>query len=258
MRLVLGLLGLLVPLVPTAASAAPGDAASRRAGPPYSVLQMNLCLSGAAGCFSGTEYPKIIDETVARIQANDVTAVTLNEACSGDVAEIAERTGYHFRFATVIYSGAPFQCRNPGGRGVFGNAVLTKDAVLTSEDAAFSAYNGVEERRWICVTTARAVDVCTSHLSTDGEASDSTNTVQCGELAALLAERENPTVFAGDVNRRSSCAPDGFWTLTDAEATQLPGIQHAYGTLLNPTLELEATTYTDHDAMVVRGLVPVP
>ncbi|MEV0827248.1 endonuclease/exonuclease/phosphatase family protein [Nonomuraea rubra] len=234
----------------------PDDPASRGARPPYSVLHMNVCLSGYAGCYPRTQYPKIVDEVVERIQANDVNAVTLNEACSGDVAEIAERTGYHYRFATVVYNGAPLACKSPGGRGEFGNAVLAKEAIRAAEDAPYSRFSGVEQRRWLCVTTARGVDVCTSHLSTDGEAAGSTNSTQCAELAQVLAARGRPTVFAGDVNRRSSCAPQGHWTLTDADATQAPGIQHAYGNLTAPALELEQTTYTDHDALVIRAGLP--
>ncbi|MFC4012578.1 endonuclease/exonuclease/phosphatase family protein [Nonomuraea purpurea] len=241
---------------PGTAMAAPEDALSKGARPPYSLLQMNLCLSGYAGCYARTHYPKIIDEAVERIQANDVNAVTLNEACSGDVAEIARRTGYHFRFSTVIYNGAPLACKTPGGRGEFGNAVLTKEAIRASADAPYSVFSGVEQRRWLCVTTARGVDVCTSHLSTDGEAPGTTNSTQCAELAQVLASRGRPTIFAGDVNRRSSCAPADQWTLTDAAATQAPGIQHAYGNLTAATLELEQTTYTDHDALVIRAGLP--
>ncbi|MFG1709426.1 hypothetical protein ACFLIM_40175 [Nonomuraea sp. M3C6] len=40
---------------------------------------------------------------------------------------------------------------------------------------------------------------------------------------------------------------------TDGEA---PGIQHAYGNLTAPTPELEQTTYTDHDALVIRAGLP--
>jgi endonuclease/exonuclease/phosphatase family metal-dependent hydrolase len=230
-----------------------GEAPSQDAHPPYSLLQMNICSSGLAGCYARTEYPKIIDEVVDRIRANDVNAVTLNEACSGDVAEIATRTGYHYRFATVIYRGAPLACKSPDGRGVFGNAVLTKEAIKASEDAPYSVFSGVEQRRWLCVTTARGVDVCTSHLSTDGEAPGTTNSIQCAELTKVLASRGRPTIFAGDVNRHASCAPENQWTLTDAAATQDAGIQHVYGNLAAPTAEIEPTTYTDHDALVVRA-----
>uniref|UniRef100_UPI003980ABEC hypothetical protein n=1 Tax=Streptomyces sp. 058-1L TaxID=2789266 RepID=UPI003980ABEC len=137
---------------------------------PFTLLQMNLCLSGSAGCYAKTKYPKILDETVGRIKANQADAVTLNEACSTDVAQIAKSTGYHSRFATVIYNGSPLSCKSPQGRGVFGNAVLTKDEIRSSQDAPFSVFNGVEQRRWLCVTNVRGIDVCTSHLSTGGEA----------------------------------------------------------------------------------------
>lgn len=239
-----------------AATPRAGDAPSQGARRPYSLLQMNLCLSGYAGCYARTQYPKILDEAVERIQANDVNAVTLNEACSGDVAEIAERTGYHYRFATVIYNGAPLACKTPDGRGEFGNAVLTKEAIRGSQDEPYSVFSGVEQRRWLCVRTARGVNVCTSHLSTDGETPGTANSVQCAELAQVLASRGRATIFAGDVNRRSSCAPKGQWTLTDEAAVQAPGIQHAYGDLRAPVLELEGTTYTDHDALVIRALLP--
>ncbi|MFD7444409.1 endonuclease/exonuclease/phosphatase family protein [Streptomyces sp. NPDC059909] len=253
----LGVAGLLLAPNAVAATATQSDEAwSQDAHPPYSLLQMNVCSSGVAGCYARTEYPKIVDEVVDRIRANDVNAVTLNEACSGDVADIAARTGYHYRFATVIYRGAPLPCKSPDGRGVFGNAVLTKEEIRASEDAPYSVFSGVEQRRWICVTTARGLDVCTSHLSTDGEAPGTTNSIQCAELTQVLASRGRPTLFAGDVNRQAPCAPAQFWTLTDAAATQAPGIQHVYGNLAAPTLEIEPTTYTDHDALVVRAGIP--
>jgi endonuclease/exonuclease/phosphatase family metal-dependent hydrolase len=214
---------------------------------------MNLCASGYAGCFARTAYPKILDEVVDRVRTHRVDALTLNEACSGDVAEIAERTGYHYRFAAVVYRGAPLDCKTPTGRGVFGNAVLTKEAVRGSRDAAYSVFSGVEERRWLCVTTARRVNVCTSHLSTDGEAAGSANSVQCAELADVLSSYGRRTVFAGDVNRHTSCAPEGMWTLTDETATQAPGIQHVYGNLAAPEVTVELATYTDHDAVLVRA-----
>ncbi|MGW0855929.1 endonuclease/exonuclease/phosphatase family protein [Streptomyces sp. NPDC002690] len=233
--------------------AANGQRGDRGNRVPFSLLQMNVCSSGYAGCFARTAYPKVLDEVVERVDAHHVDAVTLNEACSGDVAEIAARTGYHYRFATVIYRGAPLDCKTPTGRGVFGNAVLTKDAIRSSQDAPYSVFSGVEERRWLCVTTARRVNVCSSHLSTDGEAADSTNSVQCAELAAVLASRGPRTIFAGDVNRHASCAPEGMWTLTDAAATQAAGIQHVYGNLAAPKVTVEPAAYTDHDAVLVQA-----
>ena len=50
-------------------------------------------------------------------------------AAGGDVARIARRTGYHLRFSTVTASGRPLRCVRPGGRGRYGDAVLTKAAI---------------------------------------------------------------------------------------------------------------------------------
>ena len=62
-----------------------------------------------------------------RIEANDINAVTQNEASSGDVAWIAEETGYAMRLATVIYRGERHGPAATPVNGVsFGNAVLTK------------------------------------------------------------------------------------------------------------------------------------
>jgi hypothetical protein len=59
----------LVAAVAAVATAAGGIAPAAAAGAsetapsaPYTLLQMNLCLSGFAGCFPGTQYPNIVDE----------------------------------------------------------------------------------------------------------------------------------------------------------------------------------------------------
>lgn len=151
-------------------------------GAPYTMLQMNLCLSGVAGCYGRTAYPAVVDEAVATIREHDAEAVSLNEACT---------------------------------------------------------------------TTARSVTACSAHLSTRGSLeAQAANDAQCAELAAVLAEYDaRAAVFGGDVNRRESCAPDGWWTLTDAAAAQAPGIQHVYGSdrLASPTGSVVPAVHTDHD-----------
>jgi endonuclease/exonuclease/phosphatase family metal-dependent hydrolase len=213
-------------------------------------MQMNLCLSGFAGCYGKVGYPTGVDETVARIRAAHPDAVTINEACRGDVARIARRTGYDFRFSTVTSSGEPLPCIRPGGRGRFGDAVLTKAAIESSDSHDFGAQAGREWRRWLCVTTRANVDVCTAHLATTG------NDAQCAELAALLEQRAatRTVVFGGDVNRSRPCAPTRAWTRTDGAAGQAPGLQHVYGTgaLRSPSASIVPATHTDHDALLVR------
>ena len=254
---------LLTGLAVTLVSAAMADEQSKAAGSPYRLMQMNLCLSGYAGCYAATQYPKGVDDAIAQIGAVDPNAVTLNEGCGGDAERIAAETGYHLRFATVIYRGARLPCRNPHGRGVFGIAVLTKEQIRTSGDQAYAAQAGVEERRWLCATTVRDVTVCASQLGTrDSDADRAANEAQCQELRQVLAQHvaAGPTVFGGDVNRAGSCAAPGMATLTDAAAGQLSGIQHIYlsSEFRSPEADVAPAVYTDHDFLVAHGRLAPP
>ena len=223
----------------------------------YTVMQMNLCLSGLAGCYVKTAYPGVVEEAVARIREAHADAVTLNETCRGDVARIAGRTGYHLRFSRVIYRGERLRCVRPGGRGLFGDAVLTEAAIERTDSRDFEAQAGIERRRWLCVTTRVDVDVCTAHLNTRSAVEIAGNDAQCAELAALLGRRAatHPVAFGGDVNRRDPCAPTGLWTRTDGSAEQAPGLQHVYGSgsLRSPAAEVVPAKHTDHDVLLVRA-----
>lgn len=225
---------------------------------PFSLLQMNLCLSGLAPCL---DYPEVIREAITAIRRQRPDAVTLNEVCSRDVARMARRTGYQQRFSTVLYGGRPLPCRDPSGRGVFGNALLTAAQITATVDRPFSAQSiDPEQRRWLCVATAQSVTVCTTHLSSPSEPRTAVLR-QCAEFTDMLAgqARRGPTLAAGDMNKPGSCAPSGMWTRTDSGAAQTPGVQHAYGTasrLRAATSEVLPATYTDHDFLYVRaGLV---
>lgn len=228
-------------------------------GPSFTLMQMNLCLSGLAGCYGKAAYPAVVREAVARLHDTHPDAVTFNEVCRRDAARIARRTGYHLRFSRVIYLGAPLRCIRPGGRGLFGDAVLTKAPIDASDNRAFAAQAGIEQRRWLCVSTRLDVDVCTGHLSTrHSTTAAATNDAQCAELGALLARRAaaRAVAFGGDVNRHRSCAPDGVWTRTDRSADQAPGVQHVYGSggaLSSPSAEVLPARHSDHDVLLVRA-----
>src|ERR687892_2698963 len=240
----------------------PSTSGGAPAGPTYTLMQMNLCLSGLAGCYGKAAYPAVVEEAVARIREAHPDAVTFNEACRSDVALIARRTGYHLRFSRVIYRGARLRCVRPGGRGLFGDAVLTEAAIESTDNQDFNAQAGIERRRWLCVTTRVDVDVCTAHLNTRSTIEVAGNDAQCVELAALLARRASARTitFGGDVNRRRSCAPDGLWTRTDRSADQAPGIQHVYGSraLRSPSAEVVPATHTDHDVLLVHAHLTAP
>jgi endonuclease/exonuclease/phosphatase family metal-dependent hydrolase len=238
-------------------SVAPPAAVPRSEASTYTLMQMNLCLSGMAGCYRKAAYPAVVEEAVARIREARPDAVTINEGCRRDVALIARRTGYHVRFSRVIYGGELLRCVRPGGRGLFGNAVLTRAPIESADNQDFETQAGPERRRWLCVTTRVDIDVCTAHLNTRSTIEVAGNGAQCAELAALLARRAaaRPVVFGGDVNRRHSCAPEGVWTRTDRSAGQAPGLQHVYGSgaLRWPSAQVIPATHSDHDVLLVRA-----
>ena len=229
---------------------------SSSSGGSFSLLQMNLCLSGRAGCYAPDTHVAVLDEATRVIDDHAPAAVTVNEVCRRDAADLARRTGYDLSFATVDYGGAPLPCIDPEGRGLFGIGVLTKDDVRATQQGAFTVRADPEERRWLCATTDADISVCTAHLSTpysSGERFD--NDVQCRQLRHVLARRAEigTTFFGGDLNRQDSCAPAGMWTVRDTAASQAPGLQHVYGTtaLDAPSASITEATYTDHDFLLV-------
>ncbi len=104
--------------------------------------------------------------------------------------------------------------------------------------------------------------MCTAHLASHEPVEAAANDPQCVELRALLARRASAgaVIFGGDVNRLPSCAPDGFWTRTDASARQDPGSQQVYGSgaLRSPSERIVPATHTDHDILLVRALFSRP
>ena len=249
--------GLVIALAGCSGSSGMATAASPSQRSTYTLMQMNLCLSGLASCYGKVDYPAGVEEAVGRIRDEHPDAVTFNEACSRDVALIARRTGYHLRFSNVIYYGKPLPCIRPRGRGLFGDAVLTKAAIQGTDSRPFGAQAGPERRQWLCVSTRVGVEVCTAHLASPEADEVAANEPQCAELGAVLARRAvaRPVIFGGDVNRRPSCAPAGFWTRTDRSGHQDPGSQQVYGTgaFRSPSERVVPAIHTDHDVLLVHA-----
>jgi hypothetical protein len=224
----------------------------------YTHLQMNLCLSGMAGCYPRDRHDEAIAAAVDAVRRTGADVVTLNEICRADVRRIARRVGYHLRFAIVVYAGERLPCVDPGGRGLFGNAILTRDRVIATAGRPFASQAGPEERRWMCVTTRRGT-VCGAHLEARLDDPDRvTNRAQCAEVGRVLtlyAARGRPVTFGGDMNRLSSCAPPGFWTRTDWAGGGIPGVQHVYGSrsLTRPVARVVRADLTDHDFLAVEA-----
>ena len=53
-----------------------GCGRSTATSPTYTLMQMNLCLSGLAGCYGKAAYPAVVEEAVARVRAAHPDAVT--------------------------------------------------------------------------------------------------------------------------------------------------------------------------------------
>jgi endonuclease/exonuclease/phosphatase family metal-dependent hydrolase len=251
-RLWKGLLAVVVAVISPTLFACSSHLSRSSSSASFSLLQMNLCLSGQAGCYAASAYPAALDEAARVIDDRAPDAVTINEACRRDVAELARRTGYQLSFTGVDYGGEPLPCIDPGGRGLFGIAVLTKDVVRTSHEGTFTVRADPEDRRWLCATTNGAVTVCTAHLSTrisPGDVVD--NDAQCRQLREVLARRAHlgATFFGGDLNRQDSCAPATMSVARDTSATRSAGVQHIYA---NRPLDERSTSiieaaHTDHD-----------
>jgi endonuclease/exonuclease/phosphatase (EEP) superfamily protein YafD len=263
-----GLKRLLIPGAITAAtalivSAATTTASAHRAPRTYKLLQMNLCLSGIAGCYPATRYPSVVDEAIGRIEANHPDIVTAVETCSGDAQRIADETGYHLAFGTVIYNGARLPCVKPGNRGLFGISVLTKQPIIAVNDKPYTSQYDTEIRRRVCATTVDDVTGCVTHLSERDKDPIGPNSIanngQCAEFRAVLARYARlggPVLAGGDLNRPDSCVPANFWSERDTGSSKDPGIQHAYGVrswLHNPTATVLPMQYSDHNALLVTA-----
>jgi endonuclease/exonuclease/phosphatase family metal-dependent hydrolase len=188
-----GCIALAIALV----TATPSRAAE---GPRVRVLQMNLCNSGLAGCYTGRSVSRAA--AVIRAQAPDL--VTLNEVCRADVPVLERAMGgaasAAFQPARNRRTGGAVRCRNGESYGI---ALLSRRPSARTSGGIYPTQNPAdpEERAWLCVSTT-GFAACTTHL-------DATNAVvaraQCRYLTGtVLPPLRAPTVIGGDFNLRAS------------------------------------------------------
>jgi endonuclease/exonuclease/phosphatase family metal-dependent hydrolase len=207
------------------ASAAPAPRSAVPDGP-LRVLQLNLCNSGIAGCYTG----RSVAEGVALLRAEAPDLVTLNEICEDDVP-VLERA-----LADVVPGGAvtaafqphrngrtgeDYRCRN-GQR--FGLGLLSRwpaGAGSATEAGVYPVQDeeDPEQRAWLCqrFTTAAGqepdagVALCTTHLAyTKREVARAQCQHLFGTVVPGLRSREGavPTVVSGDLNLGPGDSPD--------------------------------------------------
>jgi endonuclease/exonuclease/phosphatase family metal-dependent hydrolase len=243
MRTVVGVLLLLLLAVeaPTTASAATT----------VKVLQLNICHSGVASCYAGAE--PVMAKAVSVIGTTKPQVLSVNEACSGDVARLqaAMGTSQAVFVAAQTRAGGLVTCTN--GQQ-YGNILIVVSS-LAGGPAVTGRYtaqdSGNEMRVWACLP-AGGLSACTTHLSAS---SGSVALAQCKELLARATGLPGPTVVSGDMNLRyqgnpnvQDCNPANFYRKGDGD------VQHVFAsnslTFVSGT-KLSMSDTTDHPAWLV-------
>jgi endonuclease/exonuclease/phosphatase family metal-dependent hydrolase len=232
---------------------------------PVRILQMNLCASGFADCYTGKSVLKAA--AVIRAEAPDV--VTLNEVCKDDVSTLeralaAETNGVvvsAFQAAADRRTGRSLRCRDgrPYGIGLVSRLRVPLRG-YTAVGGTYPMQDRIdpEERAWLCLDARVAFTVCTTHLD---NASSTVARAQCDYLLETAIPSVRPRggtasfVVAGDLNLRSGGFPDVRSCLRagDQRADD-GGVQHVV-----TTRELAITSFrsismdrtTDHPGLLV-------
>jgi endonuclease/exonuclease/phosphatase family metal-dependent hydrolase len=230
---------------------------------PVRVLQLNLCNSGIAACYTGGES---ITEAAAVIRTETPDLITLNEICEEDVSTLERAlaravTGgavtSAFQAARDRNTGEAYRCSN--GQQ-FGNGVVSRWPLAPGSSTGGGIFptqdpEDPEERSWVCLDAAAtfAVTVCTTHLAyTDRQVTVD----QCRYLFdTVIGERRAqngaaPLVLGGDLNVGSGdgCLPDDSPLVDDGE------VQHVVATpeFVVDSSRLINLRNTDHPGLLVR------
>jgi hypothetical protein len=225
------------------------------------VLQLNLCASGIAGCYTGRSVP----EAAAVVRAEAPDLVTLNEVCARDVPTMAAAMAGSVAGATAAgtvvsvfapaadrRTGGPFRCldgqeygiglllRLPEGRA----GHRTTRGLYPTQDT-----RDPEERVWVCVDTDVGFAACTTHLAST---SATVALAQCRYLTGtVLPSVRAPVVLGGDLNLGdlSRCAPPGYPHVGDG------GVQHVLASpefTVASVVRLDLAGTTDHPGLLLE------
>jgi endonuclease/exonuclease/phosphatase family metal-dependent hydrolase len=236
------------------------------------VLQLNLCNSGIAGCYTG----RSIAEAATVIRAEEPDLVTLNEICEDDVAIIERALAggagtSAFQAARDARTGGPYRCRNgrPYGIGVVSRWPAVPGSTPARGIHPTQDREDPEERPWLCLdvaatrTAAPAVAACTTHLAyTDRGVAVAQCRYMVGTVVAGVHGRggTTPVVLGGDLNLGRTDSPDLRSCLPPASrSVDDGGQQHVVATpefavAGSRTVELRGTT--DHPALLVDLTLP--
>jgi len=236
----------------------------------FRVLQLNLCNSGLAGCYTG----RSVDRAAEIIRADRPDVVTLNEICHEDASALYQAVQdsyggdltWAFQAAADRRTGGAFHCRNgqPYGIGMLVHlpspSYTTTAGIYPSQDPG-----DPEERAWLCVRVTGSFLACTTHLAST---SALVAVDQCHFLfgtavpSARGPDRAEPAVVAGDFNLGhgefnfvhvgagdiQACTPAGYVRTDDGGVQQVLG---SSGLTVGATDLIDMRGTTDHPGLLV-------
>ena len=254
------------------ASTACGGGASRDMTPPSGsqsvtmrVLQMNLCDSGIAGCYTG----RAVAEAAAVMRAERPDIVTLNEVCRDDVSVLkralsgAEHGGIvssAFEAAVQPRGSDAVRCRNGEQYGIGLLARVgppyrghtTSGARYPSQDPA-----DTEQRVWLCVHAIAHFYACTTHLTSTSQAVALSQCRHLMETAIPALRTHNPSdpvILGADLNlsddqspNAQTCVPPSF-VRTDDGGTQYIVVSASFSVISSSVIDMHGTT--DHPGLL--------
>jgi hypothetical protein len=229
------------------------------------ILQMNLCASGFAGCYTGRSVQHA--ETLIKTHSPDV--VTVNEICRDDVAPLQAAVQGVSAGWTVVAAfhaipdrptGRATRCRDGQDYGVGLVARFDRPTQTVVSHGTYPVQDkgDPEQRVWVCLRATGRFIACTTHLAIDA----STAFTQCGYLLGIVvptlwADSTQPgrALIGGDFNLGRDgrpglrgCTPPGYVSTTDG------GLQHLVATmdftvLASTPIDMAGTT--DHPGLLV-------
>ncbi|MBE1469193.1 endonuclease/exonuclease/phosphatase family protein [Kibdelosporangium phytohabitans] len=245
-RVILALSAVAILVAPSAAATGTGTT--------FTVLQLNICHGGMAGCYRGDA---VMHKAAEVIRLSKPQVLSVNEACSGDIDRLRPAMGpARALFAEARnLDGTPVLCR--GGDGRYGNIIMVSAGFAgTTEEsgihaAQYTAADGIGElRSWACLPAAR-LSACTTHLSSDNAP---TALAQCRELISRAARHPRPVFVAGDLNLRGQgvrdCDRGGFSRRGDGN------VQYVFASddvSFVRTDDIDMAGTTDHPGLLITG-----
>jgi endonuclease/exonuclease/phosphatase family metal-dependent hydrolase len=234
---------------------------------PVRVLQLNLCNSGIAGCFTGRSTAV----AAAVIRAGKPDLITLNEVCRDDVAvleralaEVVPGNGVSSAFqpARDGRNGEPYRCRNGDQYGI---GLVSRWPPVPGSSAGGGIFpaqdpDDPEERAWLCrdVAATPEVAVCTTHLAyTKREVAGAQCRYLFGTVVAEMRARDGvvPVVLGGDLNLGNGDSPDLKACLPAGSAlVDDGGPQHVVATpefVVDDARRIDLRGTTDHPGLLV-------